>query len=257
VPWHNEDIRDMNNLRYFLSAVFVLTAALPYECASSSGFYFSNYSPAAGVDAPVFDGEGTPLAGTNYLAILYGGNTTDALALPLDSSTRKSMPAVPFAFAPNGKAGYFRHFTVFSAIVYFGNISAGQLAWLQVRAWDARLGATYEDVASLGIGGYGESNLFQDSGGDPFAPVPGLPGILVGLESFSLRPITGVLIRTILHTDDQLALEWYGGLKRYQLQQTTALDQPWQDLGEPTTAFSYTNTITGTARFYRVVGLPN
>lgn len=61
-------------------------------------------------------------------------------------------------------------------------------AWLQVRAWDARLGITYEEVAGLGIGGYGESPLFYQQGGNPF-DLLGTPPRLIGLQSFSLRPV--------------------------------------------------------------------
>ena len=62
-------------------------------------------------------------------------------------------------------------------------------AWLQVRAWDARLGGTYEEVMGLGIGGYGESPLFYARGNSPFADPPIPPAPLIGLQSFSLRPV--------------------------------------------------------------------
>ena len=52
------------------------------------------------------------------------------------------------------------------------------------------LGATYDDVVKSGVGGYGESNLFQAPGGAPFPclinPDPGKG--LFGLQSFSLLP---------------------------------------------------------------------
>jgi len=53
---------------------------------------------------------------------------------------------------------------------------------------DARLGATYEDVVGRGLGSYGESPLFYAQGGDPYNQFP-IPGRLVGLQSFSLRPV--------------------------------------------------------------------
>jgi len=62
-------------------------------------------------------------------------------------------------------------------------------AWLEVRAWDTRLGATYEDVAALGMGGYGESPAFYAQGGDPISSLGTSPFPLIGLQSFSLRPV--------------------------------------------------------------------
>ena len=62
-------------------------------------------------------------------------------------------------------------------------------AWLQVRAWDAGLGATYEEVTALGIGGYGASPLFYAQGADPTALLPITSGPLIGLQSFSLLPV--------------------------------------------------------------------
>ncbi|MGW8180685.1 MAG: PEP-CTERM sorting domain-containing protein, partial [bacterium] len=60
---------------------------------------------------------------------------------------------------------------------------------LQVRAWDARLGDSYEEVEALGIGGYGESQPFFAQGGVPGQLLPDLPGELIGLQSFRLRAI--------------------------------------------------------------------
>jgi hypothetical protein len=98
-----------------------------------------------------------------------------------------------------------------------------------------RFGASYEEAAARGLGGYGESPLFYAKGGDPFDQFP-LPAPLLGLQSFSLRPGTGVLMRSISHQGDQVVIEWNPGFPRYQLQQTPAFGQPWQDLGSPTTA---------------------
>jgi hypothetical protein len=82
--------------------------------------------------------------------------------------------------------GYFLSTTSYLSVLA---VPPNGFAWLQVRAWDARLGATYEEVAGLAVGGYGESPLFYAQGGNPLISPPGNPGPLIGLQSFSLRPI--------------------------------------------------------------------
>jgi hypothetical protein len=97
--------------------------------------------------------------------------------------------------------------------------------------------------------------LFYAQGGNPFDQFPE-PGRLIGLQSFSLRPETAVLIGCISQVGGQVVIEWNPGFARYQLQQTTALGQPWQDVGAPTTALSVTNSVTASSTvFYRVIGL--
>jgi len=64
----------------------------------------------------------------------------------------------------------------------------GGWAWLQVKVWDLRLGATFEEAVAKGCGGYGQSELFY-ARGTPFWDI--YPGRhLVGLKSFSvLEPV--------------------------------------------------------------------
>jgi hypothetical protein len=174
-----------------LTALSVLLTSillvLPNPSRGQSTFYFSNLVPGVGLDAPVFDAEGTRLSSTSYVAMLYGGATPDSLQPAFDEVYFHNMEPVPFTYAPGGLAGYYRYF----GYVQIGNVDAGTgaSAWLQVRAWDVRLGETYEEVVALGIGGYGESTLFQKRGGDPSLGVPTPPEPLTGLESFSLRAI--------------------------------------------------------------------
>jgi hypothetical protein len=159
--------------------VFSLTV---WPAFSQASFIFANYVASVGLDAPVFDADGNRLSGTNYVAVLYGGPTPDSLQ-PAKVGNSDMVP-VPFAYMPNGQAGYFGR----GGGVEVENVPCGGTPWLQIVAWDARLGASYEDVAALGIGGYGESNLFQKRGGNPCGlPTPHEP--LLGLESFSLHPV--------------------------------------------------------------------
>ena len=150
-------------------------------CQGQSTFRFTNLNPP-GLDAPIFDAMGNPLSGTNYVAILYGGATFDSLALAtLPGDYTQPMQPVPFKeLSP----GYFN----FVGWVGIPTVPGFNYAWLQVRAWDVRLGPTYESVVALGIGGYGESGVFQALGGDPSVTPPIPAGYLYGLQSFSLVP---------------------------------------------------------------------
>jgi hypothetical protein len=146
-----------------------------------SSFQLSNYGPPYGIDAPVFDSLGVPLAGTGYLVELWGGATSNSLAPLLKISQGAGREIIPF-----GDGGYFFSTSSFLSVP---TVPPFGWAWLQVRAWDARLGTTYEEVSAIGIGGYGESLLFYAKGNDPTAalPMPGAP--LIGLQSFSLLPV--------------------------------------------------------------------
>jgi hypothetical protein len=150
-------------------------------CAQAT-FLFRNYH-LLGVDAPVFDGQGNRLFGDSYVALLYGGPTTDDLQVAKAGDLTTSINPVPFLQTFNGQVGYFAR----PGQVAVVNVPPLAYAWLQVRVWDTRLGATYDEVASLGLGGYGQSALFYTYGGEVIATgIPPQP--LRGLESFSLVP---------------------------------------------------------------------
>jgi len=170
------------SMRIAIQIVLVCASVLGLQTAYSQGtFLMSNYDPVVGVDAPIFDGGGIPLAGADYLAALYAGPSPNSLQPAVLASGPK--PGVPFSSGVD--AGYF--FT-YGDYMVANNVFGGSYAWLQVVAWDARLGATYEDVVNLGIGGYGQSPLFYAlSGGGATLPPP--PNPLIGLQSFSLLPV--------------------------------------------------------------------
>ena len=156
--------------------------------SQASSFWLNNYQPPV-VNAPVFDALGGLLQGPNYVAELWGGITPDSLtpALAFFSGQRIIVP-----FRSGTSAGLFADF-------YQGRDGADHpsvlgvfpitgTAWLEVRAWDVRLGATYEDVVARGLGGYGESPLFSAHGSDP-NNLTALPAPLLGLQSFSLHSV--------------------------------------------------------------------
>jgi len=162
----------MRTIRNALS-VFCLFGLSTLTCGQGY-FNFFNFSPL-GVDAPVFDAQGNKLSGPDYLAMLYVGPTSTSLRPVLTD------PGSTLAIQPFVALGYIDPVNVKA------NVVGGTLVWVQMVAWDARLGSTYDEIRQLGVGGYGESNLFQaragDSGGAGVYYAP-----LLGLQSFSLLP---------------------------------------------------------------------
>ena len=168
----------------------VLVQFAHWSLAQSSLAQFSFWLNNANfpVNAPVFDSQGVPLAGTSYLVELWGGATTNSLTPALTFWTQQR---VIIPFLTGTAAGYFHD-------SYAGRDSTDDLcvfavppdgwAWLQVRAWAAHLGGTYEQAVSLGLGGYGASSLFYAQGSAPGGILPDAPAALIGLQSFSLLP---------------------------------------------------------------------
>lgn len=174
-----------------MRTIFIITCVTilgAYGGAGQSSFWVNNYNLPT-VNAPVFDAQAVPLEGPNFVAELWGGSTPDSLtpAVAYYSGQRVIIP-----FLTGSSAGIFRDAYVnrdpADHPTILGVSPSVALAWLEVRAWDIRLGATYEQVAALGVGGYGKSLLFSAYGSDPrvlFAT--GAP--LTGLQSFSLLPV--------------------------------------------------------------------
>jgi len=168
-------------------AVAALNVLVTHAVLGQSSFRLANYAPPF-IDAPVFNAEGFRLDGSDYLAELWGGATPDSL-VPAIAPFSNQRVIVPFR--SGSSAG--RFFDTYdgrdgSDSPSILAVPPGGSAWLQVRAWDARLGATYEDVLALGIGGYGSSPLFYATGGNPY-DLLGIPPPLIGLQSFSLAAV--------------------------------------------------------------------
>ncbi|MCW5552463.1 MAG: PEP-CTERM sorting domain-containing protein [Verrucomicrobiae bacterium] len=165
---------------YLIIVSIALNLSLVCSTWAQSSFELANkHTPL--VNAPVFDAQGELLSGPQYLAELWGGTTADSLTPLVDIAQGFRREMAPFI-----SPGYF-----FSPSAYLSGTNVPPLgfAWLQVRVWDTSLGATYEEVAGLAIGGYGESPLFYAQGRNPLLAPPDLPGPLIGLQSFSLLPV--------------------------------------------------------------------
>jgi hypothetical protein len=137
----------------------------------------SNDGFTLGYNAPILNVDGTPLQGAAYLAQIYAGPQGGALA-PVGV-------ALPFIDDAGGFAEFEGVFLGADPVQVAG-VAGGATASLQVRAWIAADGATY-DAALASSGIVGTSNTFDlvlGGGGNP----PALPAAMVGLQSFSLVP---------------------------------------------------------------------
>jgi len=136
---------------------------------------FSNLPGAiGGAGAPIHDTDGTTgLAGTAFFAQLYAGPDAGSLA-PIGAAVN---------FRTGAGAGFVTAADLSRAIA---TVAPGATAQVQVRAWRASDGATYDAAVAAG-GHYGFSNVFTVATGGSGTP-PSLPANLVGLQSFSLIP---------------------------------------------------------------------
>lgn len=147
---------------------------------ANRGFCYST-----NLDAPVFDIDGlTPLNGAGFLAQLYAGPALELLR-----------PAgLPVPFRTGFLAGYIAPQTVTLA-----NVPPGSNVVVQVRAWDASQGDTYEEARALG-GRFGKSALFSVTAGGDGLP----PACLSGLHSFSLQAgLPTFLVGTVQFVEHQ------------------------------------------------------
>jgi hypothetical protein len=162
-------VRVQNNagIAWSLGARLVVTDTI----AGGGQIRFANQSfdsYGTNVDAPVFDIDGTThLNGSNYVAQLYAGSSLGLLR-----------PAgQPSAFKGGFGAGYF-----FPQLVTLPTVPPGSNAIVQVRAWDARMGSSYEEARATGAR-FGKSGLLTVMAGGGLM----LPTDLDGLQSFSLQ----------------------------------------------------------------------
>lgn len=123
------------------------------------------------VDAPIFVGDNTTrAAGADYLVALYGGPAGAA-----ESALTQQGAALPFRTGAG--AGYINVTGVETTRSIAGTADGASSA-VQLRAWKASAGATYE--AALASGNVGKSAVLTLNGGGGLTP----PAALAGLGSF-------------------------------------------------------------------------
>lgn len=133
---------------------------------------------ASGIDAPVKDIDGkTLLEGPTFVAQLYAGPSKDSLAA--------TGPISPFRQGRG--AGYF-----VGSSMFIPSVRGGELAYVQIRVWEAPIGATYEEAVARGSK-YGLSEILGLITGNAGAP-PSLPTDMVGLQPFGLTVETQTII---------------------------------------------------------------
>lgn len=133
---------------------------------------FNNYRPHFGVDAPVYDSDCQTPLGSACLGQIYAGPSPDSLAPVGTANTFKDV---------DGKGtGY-----VIGGTVVVNSVEAGQVAYVQLRAWDG--GPSNYDSPWVPTK-FGASRIIEvvlgGDRGDGLPPV--VPPDLVGLESFCL-----------------------------------------------------------------------
>ena len=164
-----------------LASAFVAAAA---TALAQGTVNFSNYSKADGIDAPVFAPGGVKL-GSAYLGQLYAGPTADSLA-PVGTA------AIAFRDAAGNPTGY-----IIGGKMSIPTVAEGATAFIQLRAWEAAGGTSYEAAQAAGKM-YGSSATIQIStGGDSLVP-PKTPAPLTGLASFTLVPEPSTLALGVL-----------------------------------------------------------
>lgn len=153
--------------KLIVAAAVGLTA---FGALAQGYFNFGNRVTIAGIDAKVFAPDGTtPLDGTAYMAQCYVGTDAGSLA-PVGA-------ALPFR--TGGAAGY-----ITSTIVTIPTIAANTVVTVEMRAWEAAAGTSWEAAQAAG-GMFGSSNPITLT----LAGAPTPPPDMVGLQSFSLQAI--------------------------------------------------------------------
>jgi hypothetical protein len=178
------------NFRTLLLAASVVFSLCSIRASAQGYLNFANIGggPAGTVNAPVTNATVIPpvrAQGNTVLAMLYvaPAGTTDELLL-----TTNGVQGGPVGFNTGAQAGYF---TGGQRVI--DGFAGGQTVTVQVRAWIASAGATYEEARAFGAFYVEESNLIQIV----LQVAPNTPLNMVGLQSLTLmipEPSTWALL---------------------------------------------------------------
>jgi len=165
--------------RLLTAAVLVATGLAAY---SQGTVNFNNRVPSAtpAIDAKIIAENGAGLDGAAWLAQLYfaPGNAAE--------SSLQAVSIAPVPFRTGAAAGYIAVGAAGERILT--GVALGGDATVQIRAWNAAAGATYEVASAAANGIFGKSNLVNVKTGGVGAP-PGPAADLVGLQGFTVHPV--------------------------------------------------------------------
>jgi len=154
----------------FFVSLFVLSNIVAYS--QGTIWFLNRVTGTPGVVEPVYYIDGmTPLSGSGFLAQLYAGPIPATLE-PIGD---------PMSFRTGVGAGYFQVGGFIDPTRVIPTVGIGEIAWIEVRAWEVATGPTWESAWIRGA-----SPMFsQVTGGVP----PNFPTVMVGLRSFSLQVV--------------------------------------------------------------------
>jgi hypothetical protein len=153
---------------YIIFFAIVCVATVPSSRAQGTLVFSTKASTA--VDARVYQSDGiTPVDG-NFWGQLYAGPPGGQLAAV----------GVPVQFRSDAGIGYITA----GGVIQVPGVAIEARADVKLVVWSKALGNTYEEAIAQNRGATGESNVITVTTGGDLA----IPGSLVGLHGFNLRP---------------------------------------------------------------------
>jgi hypothetical protein len=163
--------------KLLLLATFALITASAFAQGTVNFANVGGGAPGS-VNAPVtLSTTGAKLDGAAWLAQLYWAPA--GVSDPNSSSLVALTGSAPGTFNSGAQAGYF------TAGQRTFPVAGGTVVSIQVRAWNAAAGATYEAASGSAAGITGKGNVIQYTLGTP----PATPNNLVGLTAFTVSPV--------------------------------------------------------------------
>ena len=192
-----------------ITLLMLAVLSVPFARGQQGNVIFNNRIVSEGIVAPVFDDTlgGTPLNGAEFRAQLYGG--------PAGTLENQLQPTGAIVnFRTGAAAGYLD--VGLDSTRSVPGVASGGSATVQIRAWAAVGGASYEQARTNQVPGnkIGRSNLLTIT-----TPTSLLypPASLIGLKSFAVQTPT-VPSPSISHAPANVSLFWPGDDLTYLVQ---------------------------------------